>query len=155
MERTMPKGLNTKMDALWYEAFDRMELMGISLQDRNDALALRKVNFKVVVNDQEKSIRKMPVTREENKMIEEIENEYGVVCYYLIKDQCALPDGTVFNRYTLPYVSDNSKEYDGINEGIENYCALPVYVINVEIPEYSEFTECEYKSIKGLIINVS
>ena len=146
---------NTTVESLWDEAFDRMEIMGISLQDRNDTLASRKVSFKVVVNDQEKSIRKMPVTKEENKMIEEIENEYGVICYYLIKDQCSLPDGTVFTRYTMPYVSNNSKEYDMINEGIQDYYVVPAYVVNEEIPEYSEFTECEYENIKGLIINVS
>jgi len=145
-----------KKDAMWFEAASRLELMKAHYQDRWMILMNRGLDSKVVVNHQEKSVRRVEITDEELQMIKKIEAEYDFIIYYLIEDEGIWPDGCTFKRYTMPYVDKNEEGYEMDREDAIGRCGTcPAYVVNMEDPDCSEITEFVYQNVGGMIINVS
>jgi len=145
-----------KKDAMWFEAVDRLELMKAHYQDRWIILMNRGLESKVVVNHQEKSVRRVEINDEELRMIKKIEAEYDFIIYYLIEDEGIWPDGCTFKRYTLPYVDKNEEGYELERERTIGQCGTcPAFVVNMEDSNCSEITEFAYQNVGGLIINAS
>ena len=145
-----------KLDSMWFEAVDRLELMKAHSQDRWMILMNRALDKKIVVNHKEKSVRRVDITDEELQMIKRIEAEYDFIVYYLIEDEGVWPDGCTFQRYTLPYVDKNDECYEMEREECINRCGTcPAYVVNMEDPCCSEITEFRFQNVNGLIINAS
>jgi len=145
-----------KKDAMWFEAVDRLELMKAHYQDRWIILMNRGLDMKIVVNHEEKSVRRVDITDEELQMIKKIETEYDFIVYYLIEDEGIWPDGCTFKRYTMPYVDKNEDGYEMDREDAIKLCGTcPAYVVNTEDPDCSEITEFVFGNVGGLIINVS
>lgn len=141
---------------MYREAVNRMELMGASYEDRCLILKNRSVDYKVVVNHEEKSVRQVKISDEELKMIRKYEAELGFICYYMIQDEGLWPDGCTFPRITLLYVDECEKEYEMVrDECIKSCGTVPAYVINMEDLSCSEFTEIEFKNMGELLINIS
>jgi len=146
----------SKADIMVGEAVERMELMGTDYQERCSVLTQRTVEKKIVVNHEERSVRKVAITDEEIQMIRNFENKYGYIVYYLIEDEGLWPDGCTFKRYTMPYVSPNDEEYEMYKEDSIKRCGTcPAYVVNMEEPDCSEITEFAFQNVGGLIINAS
>ena len=97
--------MGIKEDFMVGEAVERLNLMGAHYMETSKILFERQAELKIVVNHEEKSIRRKKITDEEREMIDKIEEEYGFFVYYLIEDEGVWPDGCTFKRYTLPYVS--------------------------------------------------
>jgi len=145
-----------KMDSMWFEAVDRLELMNAHYKDRWIILMNRGLEDKVVVNHREKTVRRVEVTDEELQMIKRIEAEYDFIVYYLIEDEGVWPDGCTFKRYTLPYVDKNEEGYAMDREETIKRCGTcPAYVVNMEDSDCSEITEFVYQNVGGLIVNAS
>jgi len=145
-----------KKDAMWYEAVDRLGIMKAHYQDRWMLLMNRGLDVKVVVNHQEKSVRRVEITEEELQMIKKIEAEHDFIVYYLIEDEGMWPDGCTFKRYTMPYVDKNEEGYElDREESIKGCKTCPAYVVNMEDLDCSELTEFAYLTVGGLIINAS
>lgn len=145
-----------KADIMVGEAVERMEIMAIDHQERCSILTQRRVERKIVVDHEERSVRKVAITDEELQMIKEFEEKYGYFVYYLIEDEGVWPDGCTFIRYTLPYVSTNEEEYEMDKEDAIKRCGTcPAYVVNMEDPDCSEITEFVFQNVGGLIINAS
>lgn len=145
-----------KKDEMWFEAVDRLELMNAHYQDRWLILMNRSLEFKIVVNTETQTIRRVDTSDDELRMIKEIEKEYEVIIYYLIEDEGVWPDGCTFRRYTLPYVGRNEAEYESEREESIMQCGTcPAVVINLEEPDCSEITEFKYHSVQGMIVNLS
>ena len=145
-----------KLDSMWFEAVDRLELMKAHYQDRWMILMNRGLDKKIVVDHKEKSVRRVDVTDEELQMIKKIEAEFGFVIYYLIEDEGVWPDGCTFKRYTLPYVDKYEEEYEREREECIGRCGTcSAYVVNMEDPSCSEITEFKFQNVNGMIINVS
>ena len=136
------------------EAKDRMTLLGIREEDIDSFAAgeLTKVN----VIHSEKKIIKESLTSEELEMIRNIEDEMDLLVCYVIKDAGLWPDGCEFERYTLAIVDTYVEDYDMIREDcIKTFHTLPAYVVNMEVPEYSEREEISYRVFDGLMISAS
>lgn len=145
-----------KKDAMWFEAVDRLELMGAKPEDRWMILMNRGLDIKIVVDHKERSVRRQEISEEELNMVKELENKFGFICYYLIKDEGMWPDGCTFPRYSLLYVGENTEVYEMIKEECINECGtIPVYVVNMEDSYCSELTEMKYVNVGGNIINAS
>lgn len=145
-----------KLDSMWFEAVDRLELMKAHYKDRWMILMNRSLDKKVVVNNKEKTVKRADVTDEELQMIKKIEAEHDFIVYYLIEDEGTWPDGCTFKRYTLPYVNRNEEDYEMEREEGINCCGIcPAYVVNMEAFECSEITEFRFQNVGGLIINAS
>ena len=145
-----------KLDTMWFEAVDRLELMEADYKDRWIILMNRGLDIKVVVNHKDKSVRRVDITDDELKMIKEFENKYGYIVYYLIEDEGVWPDGCTFKRYTMPYVSPNEEEYEMDKEDAIKGCGTcPAYVVNMEDLDCSEITEFMFHNVGGMIINAS
>ena len=69
------------------EAVERLNLMGAHYMETSKILFERQAELKIVVNHEEKSIRRKKITDEEREMIDKIEEEYGFFVYYLIGDR--------------------------------------------------------------------
>ncbi len=145
-----------KKDEMWYEAVDRLTLMEAHYKDRWMILMNRGLDSKIVVNHEEKSVRRVDITDDELKMIKKIELENDFIIYYMIEDEGLWPDGCTFKRYTLPYVGRNEEEYEMEREDAIKGCGTcPAYVVNMEDPRCSEITEFRYNNVGGLLINES
>ncbi len=147
---------NLKKDVMFFEAVNRLELMNAKPRDRQMILTNRALDFKIVVNHEEKSVRRDEPTEEELQMIKNIEAKYNFICYYLIQDEGVWPDGCTFPRYTLLYVGENEDEYEMDREECIKRCGtVPAYIVNMEVPDFSEFTEIKFENVGGNMINVS
>ena len=147
---------NEKKDIMFSEAVQRLELMKVNTCDSQRVLLHKKLEFKIVVDHREKSVRREETTEEELQMIKNIENKYDIICYYLIQDNGIWLDGFEFPRYTLLYVSENTDEYEMIREECIKCCGtIPAYIINMEEREFSEFAEIEIYNVGGNLINIS
>ena len=148
--------MGIKEDFMVGEAVERLNLMGAHYMETSKILFERQAELKIVVNHEEKSIRRKKITDEEREMIDKIEEEYGFFVYYLIEDEGVWPDGCTFKRYTLPYVSSNEEEYEMDREDVIKRCGTcPAYIVNMEDPDCSEITEFVYQNVEGMIVNAS
>ena len=148
--------MGIKEDFMVGEAVERLNLMGAHYMETSKILFERQAELKIVVNHEEKSIRRKKITDEEREMIDKIEEEYGFFVYYLIEDEGVWPDGCTFKRYTLPYVSSNVEEYEMDREDAIKRCGTcPAYIVNMEDLDCSEITEFVYQNVEGMIINAS
>ena len=148
--------MEIKKDFMVIEAVERLNLMGTHYMETSKILFERQAELKIVVNHEEKSIRRKKITDEEREMIDKIEEEYDFFVYYLIEDEGVWPDGCTFKRYTLPYVSSNEEEYEMDREDAIKRCGTcPAYIVNMEDPDCSEITEFAYQNVEGMIINAS
>ena len=157
MEETyMASKKELKLDLMWKEAVERLELMNAHEQERNFVLNQRAVENKIVVNHEERSVRRTEITEKEIQMIKKFEKEYGYIVYYLIEDEGLWPDGCTFKRYTMPYVSTYEEEYEMDKEDAIELCGTcPAYIVNMEEPDCPEITEFKFQNVGGLIINAS
>jgi len=145
---------NKKM--MWAEAKERLELMEVDPVDVRNICDKESLEFKVVVDRRERTVRKVAITDEEIQMIKKMENDFNFVFYYLIEDEGIWPDGCTFKRYTLPYVGKYEEEYEMDKEDSIKACGTcPAYVVNIEDPDCSEVTEFGFRNIEGVIINES
>lgn len=145
-----------KLDSMWFEAVDRLELMKAHYEDRWMILMNRSLDKKIVVNHEDKSVRRVDITDDEIQMIKDIESKYDFIVYYLIEDEGIWPDGCTFKRYTMPYVGINEEEYEMDKEDAIKRCGTcPAYVVNMEDPDCSEITEFMFHNVGGMIINAS
>ena len=148
--------MGIKEDFMIGEAVERLNLMGAHYMETSKILFERQAELKIVVNNEEKSIRRKKITDEEREMIDKIEEEYGFFVYYLIEDEGVWPDGCTFKRYTLPYVSSDKEEYEMDREDAIKRCGTcPAYIVNMEDPDCSEITEFVYQNVEGMIVNAS
>ena len=148
--------MGIKEDFMVGEAVERLNLMGAHYMETSKILFERQAELKIVVNHEEKSIRRKKVTDEEREMINKIEEEYDFFVYYLIEDEGVWPDGCTFKRYTLPYVDKNEEDYEMESEECIGRCGTcPAYIVNMEDPDCSEITEFAYQNVEGMIINAS
>ena len=156
---------NTKMEELHMEiredymigeAVERLLLLGAHYMESSKLLTKRQPDLKIVVNHEEKTIRRQKITDEEREMINKFEEEYEFFVYYLIEDEGVWPDGCTFKRYTLPYVDKNEEGYKmELEECIGRCGTCPAYVVNMEDPDCSEITEFVYQNVEGMIVNAS
>lgn len=145
-----------KKDEMWFEAVDRLEMMGAKSTDCWMVLMNRGLDLKIVVDHKARTISRQEITDEELKMVKEVEQKFPIICYYLIEDEMDWPDGSSFKRYTLFYVDEHSEEYEMVHkECIECCGTIPAYVINVDVPECSEITEVAFRNVEGNLINAS
>lgn len=145
-----------KRDNMYYEAVDRMELMGADYKDRWMVLMNRAVECKVVVNHEELSVKRVEIDDAELKMIRNFEKQFNFIVYYMIQDEGKWPDGCTFKRITLLFVDEHEEEYEMVREDcIKNCGTIPAYVINLDEPECSEITEMVFRNVEGLLINAS
>lgn len=152
----MKKREEVKLDSMWGEALERLGLMEAHYLERCAILTQRAVDKKIVVNHEEKSVRRVDITDDELQMIKEFEDKYGYIVYYLIEDEGLWPDGCTFKRYTMPYVGTNEEDYEMYKEDAIKKCGTcPAYVVNMEDPDCSEITEFMFHNVGGMIINVS
>ena len=143
-------------DQMWDEAVKRLELLKVNPAAVELIAANRSINFKIVVNHEEKSVRKQALTENEIQMIKEHEERLGFICYYLIQDEGIWPDGCTFPRYTLLFVDTNEEEYEWERtETIERCGMVTAYVINMEDQDCSEYSEIMYRNVGGNLINLS
>lgn len=148
--------MGIKEDFMIGEAVERLNLMGAHYMETSKILFERQAELKIVVNHEEKSIRRKKITDEEREMINKIEEEYDFLVYYLIEDEGVWPDGCTFKRYTLPYVSSDKEEYEMDREDAIKRCGTcPAYIVNMEDPDCSEITEFVYQNVEGMIVNAS
>lgn len=148
--------MGIKEDFMVGEAVERLNLMGAHYMETSKILFERQAELKIVVNHEEKSIRRKKITDEEREMIDKIEEEYDFFVYYLIEDEGVWPDGCTFKRYTLPYVDKNEEDYEMESEECIGRCGTcPAYIVNMEDPDCSEITEFVYQNVEGMIINAS
>lgn len=148
--------MGIKEDFMIGEAVERLNLMGAHYMETSKILFERQAELKIVVNHEEKSIRRKKITDEEREMINKIEEEYDFFVYYLIEDEGVWPDGCTFKRYTLPYVSSDKEEYEMDREDAIKRCGTcPAYIVNMEDPDCSEITEFVYQNVEGMIVNAS
>ena len=148
--------MGIKEDFMVGEAVERLNLMGAHYMETSKILFERQAELKIVVNHEEKSIRRKKITDEEREMIDKIEEEYDFFVYYLIEDEGVWPDGYPFQRYTLPYVGKNEEGYKKEREECIGKCGTcPAYVVNMEDPDCSEITEFVYRNVEGMIVNAS
>lgn len=142
-------------DDMYWEAKERMELMEMNPDDIRILFLGREIT-KVYVDHVNKRVRRQEPTEEEIQIVKKFEQEYGVIVYYLIQDEALWPDGCTFPRYTLLYVDQNKEEYEMVKEECITSCGtVPAYIMNLEIPECSEFAEIAFHNVGGLIINAS
>lgn len=148
--------MGIKKDFMIGEAVERLNLMGAHYMETSKILFDRQAELKIVVDHEEKSIRKKKITDDEREMINKLEEKHDSFIYYLIEDAGVWPDGCTFKRYTLPYVSSNEEEYEMYREDSIKRCGLcPAFVVNMEDPNCSEITEFVYQNVEGMIINES
>ena len=137
------------------EAIERLELMGAGAEviaKFSDGKQLTKSDVDV----EHFKVYDRPLTDEEIKMVCDFEQEYNTLVYYVIKDKGFWPDGCLFDRYSLLYVSRCEDEWEMDKEDAIKLCnAVPAYVVNVEEPDCSEITEFAYQCVSGYLVNVS
>ena len=93
--------MGIKEDFMIGEAVERLNLMGAHYMETSKILFERQAELKIVVNHEEKSIRRKKITDEEREMINKIEEEYDFFVYYLIEDEGVWPDGCTFKVTAL------------------------------------------------------
>ena len=71
--------MGIKEDFMVGEAVERLNLMGAHYLETSKILFERQAELKIVVNHEEKSIRRKKITDEEREMIDKIEEEYGMI----------------------------------------------------------------------------
>lgn len=148
--------MNKKLrEELKDEAIKRINMMGA-----NGIRAILNLNSgtltKCLVDMDAKTLRELCPNNSEMQMIREFEKEYNVLVYYMIQDQGIWPDGCRFDRYSLLYVDTYKEDYEMVREEcIAQFKTIPAYVVNMEVPEYSELTEIGFHNVSGLIMNVS
>ena len=148
--------MEIKKDFMVIEAVERLNLMGAHYMETSKILFERQAELKIVVNHEEKSIRRKKITDEEREMIDKIEEEYDFFVYYLIEDEGLWPDGCTFPRYTFLHVDEYVDDYQMVKDECIGRCGtVPAYVINLEEPECSELAEIKFMNVNGLIINAS
>ena len=148
--------MEIKKDFMVIEAVERLNLMGAHYMETSKILFERQAELKIVVNHEEKSIRRKKITDEEREMIDKIEEEYDFFVYYLIEDEGVWPDGCTFPRYTFLHVDEYVDDYQMVKDECIGRCGtVPAYVINLEEPECSELAEIKFMNVNGLIINAS
>lgn len=136
------------------EANDRMELLGIKEEAINNFILGDLTKIHVI--HAEKRIMKEDLTLEELEMVRQIEEIKDVLVYYVIKDTGHWPDGEEFDRYTFAIVDTYLDDYEFIKkECIKDCQTLPAFIINMQVPEYSNQEEFEFRVISGVMINAS
>lgn len=83
---------------------------------------------------------------EEKKMVQDFEQEYNAFVYLVVRSYTNI--GKMDNIF---YVSDHKEEWfmDDIDID-ENYAC--VYVVNCDMPDYSEFGSIAWKSVGGSVL---
>ena len=148
--------MEIREDYMIGEAVERLLLMGAHYMETSKILFERQAELKIVVNHEEKSIRRKKITDEEREMIDKIEEEYDFFVYYLIEDEGVWPDGCTFPRYTFLHVDEYVNDYQMVKDECIGRCGtVPAYVMNLEEPECSELAEIMFMNVNGLIINAS
>lgn len=145
---------NQKEKTMYAEAAERMQMLGIKKEICKAFLTDKKL-FKAYVDHDEKSAKYMELQEKESTLIQEWEQEKKNIVYYIIQDEGIWPDGCKFPRYTLLYVSPYAEEYKMDKESILKFETVPAYVINMEEPRHSEYTECKFQNIKGILVSLS
>ena len=152
----MTSNENVNRSKMFSEAVKRMELMNVNSYDTNTIEQNKDIDFKIVVNHLEKSVRKKELNEEERQLITDIEAKYNLVIYYFIQDEGIWPDGCNFPRYTCLYVSDNVNEYEMLRDECILRCGtVPAYIVNMEDMDCSEFAEIAFYNVGGYLINLS
>lgn len=137
------------------EALKRLELLNASATSRERLLNNWQIT-KCLVDFNNKTLKDKELTDEERQYITDFENRYQGIVYYVIQDEGMWPDGSIFERYTLLYVSKYENEWQMEKEGcIKKYKTVPAYVINKEEFKYSELAEIGYAEVAGYIMNVT
>ncbi len=136
------------------EAMERMRLLEIS--ERIICLFENDMLTEALVDHENLTVRETMPLEEDLEIVRKVQEKYGILVYFIIKDKGIWPDGCTFDRYTLPYVSKSEDEYEMEKTDCIGRCGtLPAYVYNAEEPECSEITEFRFGKLGGLIINIS
>ena len=85
---------------------------------------------------------------EEKEMVSKFEQENNALVYLVVRSFTNL--GTMDNIF---YVSDYQDEWEMENEDIKDNYAF-VYVVNYDMPDFSEFGSIAWKSIGGGVLRV-
>ncbi len=159
-------GGNPELKKLRREAMARMRILGVSPEDVEK---FGKGEYtKIVVDYENMRVRKMAPTQEEIEMVKKVEQESDIpfLAYYIISDTLTWPDGETNTRYILPHVWDEKWDNDSDKERKEGelwgrvrrnmlqYKMIPCYVVNADIPDYSEFGELPYQMLDGMLFTV-
>ena len=83
---------------------------------------------------------------EEKKMVHEFEQENNALVYLVVRSFTNL--GIMDNIF---YVSDYQDEWEMENEDLKDHYAF-VYVVNHDMPDFSEFGSIAWKSIGGGVL---
>ena len=85
---------------------------------------------------------------EEKKMVHEFEQENNALVYLVVRSFTNL--GIMDNIF---YVSDYQDEWEMENEDLKDHYAF-VYVVNHDMPDFSEFGSIAWKSVGGGVLRV-
>ena len=144
-----------KCNFLKPEALKCLELMGVDenkIKDfaENDRIAL------VYVNHSDKKFQYEDMTEKLSNAVREFEREHGALVYYIIHDESRWEDDdSPLTRYMLLFLDDDyyaGSEY--VRSCIKEFSTVFAYVINVEVPDYSEFGEVPFQNVNGTLIAV-
>lgn len=131
------------------EAIARMEMLGIIneaiQQFKNDGTVMRSEHLKLAPGAEGFGSLYW-LTDEEKQMVEKFEDGYDALVYMVIQTQA----NSGLHKAML-YVSDDMDEWEMDREDLEE--SIPMaYVVNCDIPEYSEFGSIGIKSAGGGLI---
>ena len=145
----------TKKEKMIAEAVKRLELMDVEEED----IKLYKENQEIpcyFVNHEERKIGKTSLTKEQKKIIEEVERDRKEIVYYAIIDNGIWPDGAEFERWSFLTVSGYENDWVIQKENsITKFGCVPAYIYNCEEPDCSEEAEMPFRNMNGIIINIS
>ena len=146
---------NEMKKEMFDEALRRLELLGVD-EDSIDDFRESKVPPKSYADIDTMRVRRSELTQKELGYIEEFENKFNMLVYYVIQDTGFWPDGYPFDRYSLAYVSEFKDEWEMERQDSIVMCkAIPAYIINEEEPSCSEITEFGYQNVSGLLVNLT
>lgn len=148
------------------EAIARMKLLGID-SDVMERFVHGKLT-KIFVDHEERTIREEELTAEEMEIINNTitGSDIPFLAYYVICDTITWSDGETNTRYILPYVMEEKYDLEDEVEYAEGEVwgnirkqmieskMISCYVMNKDIPEYSEFGELPYRLLRGMLFVV-
>lgn len=119
------------------EALKRMEMLGLMENP------IREFKEEGIVNLSEGPGLLYWLNDEEQEMVRQFEKERESLVYHVIKTHT-----TIGLMYSLLNVCKYEVDWEYERERIEDSCPL-AYVINVDIPDFSEYGGIEVKKING------
>ena len=109
---------------------------------------------KIVYNYFTRTLKRGRMSKKTIQLIRDLEQEKDITIFYMIDDTVLLNNGCRLHRYIFLYVFNKSARKCKVDAMIRvrSWGIVPVYALNLHVPEFSEFGSSYFRNINGIIL---